>query len=386
MAIWNEDLVVKNKYSRPGLKLLGVKGIVMHWTANPGASDTAHQSFFDGNDGGGSRYAGAHIFIDSDSATLIVPLNEVAYHANEKSTKVAKLKATASYYAGGNANLNTIGIEMCVEKDGTIHNETVKRSVDIVASLCKQYNLDPLTDVYRHYDITGKNCPAPWVSDSSKYTKFKNDVKNKLKGNSAETVKIVEPVKEEVKSVIVETPSKASDESYVGKRVESIYKGSEGLNFYSKASWDKKYKVGTVGYGVGFPTIVDKVKVDGSYMYKVKNSKGTVYYISAAPEYVKVEGEAKKTSSAVKTETKKPASKKKYVQLPKTSDSWRVYPTNKQPVKGNEKGFLNPKKFGGLEYEILATPQTDLYTIKTGDFGKVNIYAAKSTGAKVVTK
>ncbi|MEK4870723.1 peptidoglycan recognition protein family protein [Niallia sp. FSL W8-1348] len=385
MAIWNEDFVQKNKYSRPGLKLLGVKGIVMHWTANPGASDTAHQSFFDGTDGGGSRYAGAHIFIDSDSATLIVPLNEVAYHANEKSTKITKLKATASYYVGGNANLNTIGIEMCVEKDGTIHSETVKRSVDIVASLCKQYNLDPLKDVYRHYDITGKNCPAPWVSDSSKYTKFKNDVKSKLNG---EEVKVVEPVKEEVKSEIVTKPSKATDESYVGKRVESIYKGSEGLNFYSKASWDKKYKVGTVAYGVGFPTIVDKVKVDGTYMYKIKNSKGTVYYITAASEYVKVEGETTKASTTTtkKTETKKETPKKKYIQLPKTSDSWRVYPLDKAPTKGNEKGFLNPKKFGGLEYEILGTPQANVYTIKSGDFGKVNIYGATSTGAKIVTK
>lgn len=82
----------------------------------------------------------------------------------------------------------------------------------------------------------------------------------------------------------------------------------------------------------------------------------------------------------------KPKPKKKYVQLPKTSSSWRVYPTNKAPVKGNEKGFLNPKKFGGLEYEVLGNPQKDVYTIKTKDYGKVNIYSAKSTGAKIVSK
>ena len=76
----------------------------------------------------------------------------------------------------------------------------------------------------------------------------------------------------------------------------------------------------------------------------------------------------------------------KELHLPKSSDSWRVYPTNKTPVKGNEKGFLNPKKFGGLTYDILANPQKDVYTIKTGDFGTVNIYAAASTGAKVVAK
>jgi murein DD-endopeptidase MepM/ murein hydrolase activator NlpD len=75
------------------------------------------------------------------------------------------------------------------------------------------------------------------------------------------------------------------------------------------------------------------------------------------------------------------ATKKLY--LPKTSTSWRVYPTNKQPVKGNESGLLNPAKFGGLSYEILGNPQKDVYTIKTTNFGVVNIYAAPSTRAVI---
>lgn len=75
------------------------------------------------------------------------------------------------------------------------------------------------------------------------------------------------------------------------------------------------------------------------------------------------------------------SSKKKTVTLPASASSWRVYPTNKAPVVGNECGYLYPSKFGGLTYEILATPQTDVVTIQTRDYGKVNIYVAKSTGA-----
>ena len=75
------------------------------------------------------------------------------------------------------------------------------------------------------------------------------------------------------------------------------------------------------------------------------------------------------------------SSKKKTVPLPASASSWRVYPTNKAPVVGNECGYLYPSKFGGLTYDILATPQTDVVTIKTRDYGKVNIYVAKSTGA-----
>lgn len=75
------------------------------------------------------------------------------------------------------------------------------------------------------------------------------------------------------------------------------------------------------------------------------------------------------------------SSKKKTVTLPASASSWRVYPTNKVPVIGNECGYLYPSKFGGLTYDILATPQTDVVTIQTRDYGKVNIYVAKSTGA-----
>jgi hypothetical protein len=40
--------------------------------------------------------------------------------------------------------------------------------------------LDPANDIVRHYDVTHKNCPAPWVTDSSKFNDFKNSVVAKL--------------------------------------------------------------------------------------------------------------------------------------------------------------------------------------------------------------
>jgi N-acetylmuramoyl-L-alanine amidase len=175
MSFYNIDLVQVNKYSRPATKLVGIRGIVIHWTANAGASDTAHKTFFDGADGGGGRYAGAHFFVDRDSATLIIPLDEVAYHANEFSCRIPSLKATTSYYKKGDANLTTIGIEMCVEKDGTIHPETVKRTAQLVAHLCTFFKLGT-NDLYRHYDITGKNCPAPWVKEPVLFKNFKDEV------------------------------------------------------------------------------------------------------------------------------------------------------------------------------------------------------------------
>ena len=67
----------------------------------------------------------------------------------------------------------------------------------------------------------------------------------------------------------------------------------------------------------------------------------------------------------------------KYLNLNKSVERWRVYPTNKAPVIGNEVGFLAPSQYGGLTYKILANPQTDVYTINTTSFGTVNIYAPR---------
>jgi N-acetylmuramoyl-L-alanine amidase len=191
MALYDIDYVVKNKFSRPGYKLLDVLGIIIHWTANPGASDENHESFFDGEDGGGSRYAGAHMFVDKDSATLIIPEDEIAYQANESKCRIAKLKGSikradgSTYY--GDANVTTLSLELCVEKDGTIHPDTIIRASKIVAEWCKKYKLT-VNDVHRHYDVTGKNCPRPWVENPQLFTNFKRDVQTLLAPKKPEPV------------------------------------------------------------------------------------------------------------------------------------------------------------------------------------------------------
>ncbi len=165
-----------NQYTRPGLKLSGVKGIVMHWTTTPGASALNERDYFNGTCIAAERYASAHYFVDRKEAQLIIPENEVAYHAHENNgCYVSFLKP--------NANKTAIGVEMCVEKNGKIHSETVQNAAELVADLCKRYGLS--TDrIVRHYDVTGKNCPAPWVSDSSQLTAFRKKVDSLLENKN----------------------------------------------------------------------------------------------------------------------------------------------------------------------------------------------------------
>lgn len=172
----------KHPTTRPGIKLLRVQAGIDHATANHGATADNHFTYFDTslpdlNDnppkGHKTRYASAHIFVDRFEALELIPLDEVAFHGNERKAGplLSTLRATSREYPGGNANLLTIGIEMCQEKDGSIHPDTLKRTALVHQMLQKRF--PQLKDTYnrfvRHYDVTGKNCPAPMVTRASYY-------------------------------------------------------------------------------------------------------------------------------------------------------------------------------------------------------------------------
>ncbi|NVS00222.1 N-acetylmuramoyl-L-alanine amidase family protein [Listeria monocytogenes] len=265
MTTLKYNYINKNKFSRPGFKLLRVSKIVMHYTANPGAGADNHRRYFRDLK---ERYASAHVFIDDKEAICIIPLNEVAYHANEKACRVQALKATTSYYAGGNANLTSIGIEMCLDKNGNITSATFNRSVDVVAELCKTYNLTA-SDIIRHYDVTGKNCPAPWVAKPSELTRFRNAVNAKLKG-SASTSKPKPSTSSNKNTYYTENPRK------VKTLVQCDLYNS--VDFTTKNKTGGTYPVGTIF------TITGMAKTKGGTP-RLKTKSG--YYLTANTKFVK---------------------------------------------------------------------------------------------------
>jgi N-acetylmuramoyl-L-alanine amidase len=180
MSAWRNQYVHVNQYSRPGMKLKEVRKLIVHWTANPGASAANHFGYFDRSIVALRRYASAHIFIDKKEAICIVPLDEVAYAAGDVQQRVNGVPYRGVAELLPSANSLSISVELCVEKDGTFAKETLDRAVDVFAELCKTYKLDPLTDIVRHYDVTHKNCPAPWVADIGEFNEFKSRVDAKL--------------------------------------------------------------------------------------------------------------------------------------------------------------------------------------------------------------
>ena len=183
MSFIKYEYININEYSRPGIRNNGIDGIVMHYTANNGGTARNHKNYFNNLRG---TYASAHLFVDDIEARCIIPLNEVAYHANE----ISKYNADGSRYRPlyskiGNANYSTIGVEMCLDKNGNITEKTFQNAVKAVKELIAIYPHITREKIWRHFDVTGKNCPAPWVAKPSEFERFKDAVFGNTSGSNS---------------------------------------------------------------------------------------------------------------------------------------------------------------------------------------------------------
>ncbi|MFR2833544.1 N-acetylmuramoyl-L-alanine amidase [Enterococcus sp.] len=181
MSFIKYEYIRINKFSRPGIKNYGIKGIIMHYTANNGGTARNHKDYFNNLNG---VYASAHLFVDDNEAICIIPLDEVAYHAND----TVRYNSDGSIYKPlysqiGNANYGAIGVEMCLDRNGNITEKTFQNTVKAVKELIAKYPNITRNKIWRHYDVTGKNCPAPWVAKPSELERFKDAVFGKTSGS-----------------------------------------------------------------------------------------------------------------------------------------------------------------------------------------------------------
>ena len=138
-----------------------VRYIVMHYTANNG--DTARNNCDYYHRVGGLQ-ASAHYFVDEHGAMQSVRECDTAWHCGAR-----------AYWHPECRNGNSIGIEMCSRKraDGSYYilPETVANAATLAKDIMQRYGIDT-EHVVRHYDVTGKRCPMPWVDDPAQWTAF----------------------------------------------------------------------------------------------------------------------------------------------------------------------------------------------------------------------
>ena len=115
-------------------------------------------------------WASAHYFVGfAGEIWQCVEDKDIAWHCGASSYRHPECR-----------NANSIGIEMCVRKKSTetmnatdkdwyFEKATVQSAVELTKYLMKKYNV-PAERVIRHYDVTGKICPNPYVYNTGTYT------------------------------------------------------------------------------------------------------------------------------------------------------------------------------------------------------------------------
>ncbi|OUB69382.1 N-acetylmuramoyl-L-alanine amidase [Bacillus thuringiensis serovar zhaodongensis] len=264
----------------------------------------------------------------------------------DETIQIASTKYQA-WGAGPAANKRFVHVELSETSDPIKFKKSYERYVKLLAKILRDRNIDPSIGLWTHKDITYKlggtdhEDPIDYLrSHGVSESKFRADVLKAYNGDSI-SVEAKPQQPNEVPGVINEVgvayvdgynvnlrsgPSTTNsvirklqkgesykvwgkvgnwlnlggnqwiynDSSYIRYKEESssvegkrVVSKVNDLRFYSKASWADRDVAGTVDEGLGF-TIIDKVSVNGLQQYKVKNSRGNVFYITASSYYVEI--------------------------------------------------------------------------------------------------
>ena len=229
----------------------------------------------------------------------------------------------------GDGNANSIGVEGCINSDGD-YKKSVQNMAELVAWIAKEESI-PVANIKQHHDFArdNKNCP-------SQIRAGKEDI------NWTKFIQMVQAELDKLNGKIAVDSAKA-------------HKVAKGDTLWSIS---KKYDV-TVANLKTWNSLKSDLIVPG--------------------QSLNLQATASKPAA-------KPVAKKTYVQLAAHEPTWRAYKLGATPVVGNEVGFLAPRQYGGLEYEVLGYEDNGTCAIiQTQAFGKVKIFI-KDPSAKIVTK
>ena len=162
------NLLDVNEYSRPGIPLKKIKGIVVHYTANPGSTTAENRNYFEGLKDSHETKVSSHFVIGIEGEIVqCIPSSEIAYASNSR-------------------NDDTLSIECChKDETGEFTEATYDSLVKLVGWLCYRFGLES-SDVIRHYDVTEKICPKYFVDHPDAWEQFKKDVDGQIQAVAEE--------------------------------------------------------------------------------------------------------------------------------------------------------------------------------------------------------
>lgn len=150
----------------------------MHYTANIGDTAEGNANYFARE----LTKNSAHYFVSEETIYQSVKDIHAAYSVGLGSRKEPYFKWPTMWQKITNSN--SISIELCGSKTSREATETTKRTAaKLAVELMRKYNLSP-SCLYRHYDVTGKSCPAWAVEDQLKWLDMQMMVTNIFYGGS----------------------------------------------------------------------------------------------------------------------------------------------------------------------------------------------------------
>lgn len=317
-----KSLISSDKYGVKCPYKMTPKGICIHNTANDAPAKN-EVSYMKSN----NNEVSYHIAIDDLEAIQVIPFDRNAWHAGDG--------------GNGQGNRNYIAVEICYsESGGDRFVKAEKRAAKEVAALLKEYGW-AINNVKKHQDFSNKYCPHRTLDMGWK--RFLNMIQaelNVLNGSSTQT------------------PSSNQDENIkVGSKVRVV-----GFNYAT---------------GESIPSWVK------SNTYTVQQVNGDKCLLGEIVSWVYIRDLQVVSNGNVTPSTPAPSPSKRYLNLKPHMKTWAIYNQEGPYTTPYKKGDLKPAMFGGISYEILGNPVTDVYIIQTRDYGKVAIWAPHDNDSSI---
>lgn len=155
-----------------------IQYLVIHYTGNDGDSANGNANYFKNH----IVEASAHYFVDDNGIVQSVPDDFTAYSVGGKKYPSCAKTGGGRFY-GKCTNANSISVELCdTRKNGKYDftEKTLENAAELSRLLLKKYKI-PVDNIIRHFDVVGKNCPAPFVSDEKAWKAFQERIVDEVK-------------------------------------------------------------------------------------------------------------------------------------------------------------------------------------------------------------
>lgn len=128
-------------------------GIILHYIGNPGTTARQNASYF----AHVGTQTSVHYIVDDGEIIEIIPPDQKSYGTSSK-----------------RHNESCVQIEMChPDASGRIEEAVLEKVVWLCRELMERYGI---TEIIRHYDVTGKKCPLWYVNHPEEWEALKERI------------------------------------------------------------------------------------------------------------------------------------------------------------------------------------------------------------------